>query len=109
MIDEGWFSEEDLYEPTDFEDPAFLIWHPNYSPQTKAHDLLYDLFRDRITGPFGARVPEFGLELAEHPATPRYATAKLDSDWCLQRLMAQVAERTSWLVFDTDNAFGEAE
>ena len=107
MIDEGWFSGEDLYEPTDFEDPAFFIWHANYSPRTEAHDLLYDLFRDWITGPFGARIPDLGLELAEHPATPRYATAKLDNDLCLQRLMAQVAERTSWLVFDADNASGE--
>ena len=41
MIDEGWFVGDDLYEPTDFEDPAFLIW-------TEAHDFLYDLFRDRI-------------------------------------------------------------
>lgn len=45
MIEEGWFADEDLYEPTEFEDPAFRIWHANYRPETEAHDLLYDLFR----------------------------------------------------------------
>ena len=44
MIDEGWFAGEDLYEPSDFEDPAFRIWHANYKPETEAHDLLFDLF-----------------------------------------------------------------
>ena len=109
MIEEGWFAEEDLYEPTEFEDPAFRIWHANYRPETEAHDLLYDLFRDQINGPFGARIPDVGLELGEHPSTPRYATAKLDDDWCLPRLRAEVAERTSWLVIDDGNAFGEVE
>ena len=109
MIEEGWFAEEDLYEPTEFEDPAFRIWHANYRPETEAHDLLYDLFRDQITGPFGARIPDVGLELGEHPSTPRYATAKLDGDWCLPHLRAEVAERTSWLVIDDGNAFGEVE
>lgn len=109
MIEEGWFAEDDLYEPTEFEDPAYRIWHANYRPETEAHDLLYDLFRDQITGPFGARIPDVGLELGEHPSTPRYATAKLDGDWCLPHLRAEVAERTSWLVIDDGNAFGEVE
>jgi hypothetical protein len=43
MIDEAWFAEEDLYEPTSFDDPAFMIWHANYRPETEAHDLLYNL------------------------------------------------------------------
>ena len=42
MIDEGWFAEEDLYEPAEFEDLAFRIWHANYRPETEAHDLLYN-------------------------------------------------------------------
>ncbi len=107
MIEEGWFAEEDLYEPTEFEDPAFGIWHANYRPETEAHDLLYDLFSDQITGPFGARIPNLGLELGEHPSTPRYATAKLDGSWCLPHLSAEVAERTSWLVVDLGDASGE--
>ena len=109
MIEEGWFAEADLYEPTEFEDPAFRIWHANYRPETEAHDLLYDLFRDHITGPFGARIADLGLELGEHPSTPRYATAKLDGDWCLPHLKAEVAERTSWLVIDNGTASTEVE
>jgi hypothetical protein len=109
MIDKGWFSGVDLYEPTDFEDPAFRIWHANYRPETEAHVLLYDLFQDQIAGPFGVRVPNLGLELGEHPSTPRYATAKLDGDWCLPRLVEEVAARTTWLVVDGSIASGEFE
>lgn len=100
MIEEGWFAQEDLYEPTDPYDPAFLVWHANYRPETEAHDLLYDHFSDRIDGPIGAYNSELGLELAEHPSTPRYATAKLDSEYCLPRFEAELAARTSWLVID---------
>ncbi|PVZ48382.1 hypothetical protein [Thalassobacter stenotrophicus] len=109
MVEAGWFAEEDLYEPTDFEDPTFLIWHANYRPETEAHDLLCDLFRDHVTGPFGAGLPDLRLELGEHPSTPRYATATLDGDWCLPRLMDEVAARTAWLVDDGVIASGELE
>lgn len=61
MIEEGWFAEGDLYEPTDPDDPAFAVWQANYRPETEAHDLLYEIFRDRITGPFGTNIPELGL------------------------------------------------
>jgi len=80
MIEEGWFTEEDLYEPADFEDPAFRIWHANYRPENEAHDLLYDLFEDDISGPVATYIAEHALELGEHPSTPRYATAKLDGE-----------------------------
>lgn len=107
MIEEGWFKEEDLYDPTDLKDPAFCIWHANYRPETEAHDLLYDLFQDDITGPFGAHIAKYGLELGEHPCTPRYATAKLDGAWCLPALATEVAARTRWLTIDTDISFLE--
>ena len=100
MIDEGWFAGEDLYDPTEFEDPAFRIWHANYRPETEAHDLLYNLFHEQMDGPLGSRLPDLGLELGEHPCTPRYATAKLDGDWCLSRLAEEIAARTTWLVVD---------
>ena len=109
MVEAGWFAEEDLYEPTDFEDPAFLIWHANYRPETEAHDLLCDLFRDHVTGPFGVRIAHLGLELGEHPSTPRYATVKLDGDWCLPHLSDEVAERTSWVVIDVGKTSAEVE
>jgi hypothetical protein len=107
MIKEGWFAESDLYKPTDFEDPAFQIWHANYRPETEAHDLLYFLLEDKITGPFSTHIPELGLELSEHPSTPRYATAKLDGDWCLAQAAAEVASRSQWLVIDHGVARGE--
>lgn len=100
MIEEGWFNEEDLYLPTDMDDPAYRVWHANYKPEVEAHDLLHDLFQDRITGPFGCRIPELGLELAEHPSTPRYAVAKLDHEGCLPRLTEAVASRTTWVAID---------
>lgn len=103
MIDEGWFTGEDLYEPCGFDDPAFCVWCANYRPETEAHDLLHDLFHDQVAGPFGARIPHLGLELAQHPTTPRYATAKLDGDWCLARLAAEVSKRTNWILIN--NAF----
>ncbi|MCV2880098.1 hypothetical protein OE699_14705 [Sedimentimonas flavescens] len=109
MIDEGWFPEEQLYEPTELEDPAYDTWLANYRPETEAHDLLHHLFKDKIIGPFGTRIRDLGLELGEHPSTPRYATAKLDGDWCVPRLSAEVAERTSWLVIDRLSASGETK
>ncbi|MEW9921829.1 hypothetical protein AB2B41_19655 [Marimonas sp. MJW-29] len=104
MIDEGWFAEDELFEPTCIEDPAFQTWHANYRPETEAHDFLYDLFRDEIAGPFGARIPDLGLELGEHPTTPRYATAKLDGEWCIPLITSAVAARTTWLAIDTNIA-----
>ncbi|WP_433989925.1 hypothetical protein SuNHUV7_09500 (plasmid) [Pseudoseohaeicola sp. NH-UV-7] len=100
MIDEGWFMNDDLYEPSDCEGAAFDIWQANYRPEIEAHDLLFALFEDDITGPFGARIAKYGLELSEHPSTPRYATAKLDGAGCLPGLAAEVARRTRWLVIE---------
>ena len=97
MIEEGWFGDEDLYQPMDLDDPAYQVWHANYKPEVEAHDLLYDLFQDRITGPFGASIPELGLELAEHPSTPRLALAKLNHEGCLPLLEEAITMRTSWL------------
>lgn len=102
MIEAGWFIEEDLHQPTDIDDPAYRIWHANYKPEVEAHDLLYDLFQDRITGPFGAYIPELGLELAEHPSTPRLALAKLGHEGDLPILAEAIASRTSWLVIHLD-------
>ena len=109
MIEEGWFSGDDLFEPAVEKDHAFYTWHANYRPETEAHDLLYDIFRDQIDSPFGLRLPSLGLELAEHPSTPRYATAKLDGEWCLPNLMAAVCERTKWIKIGCSQTTGEIE
>ena len=100
LIDEGWFAEDDLYDLTDPSDPALAIWQVNYRPEVEAHDLLYDLFHNRAFSPFGFYIPELGLELAEHPSSPRFATAKLDHEFCLPRLAEEVATLTSWLKID---------
>ncbi|MDG2259599.1 MAG: hypothetical protein P8L68_14020 [Paracoccaceae bacterium] len=100
MIEEGWFSGEDLFELAVEKDHAFYTWHANYRPETEAHDLIYDLFRDQIDNPFGLRLPSLGLELAEHPSTPRYATAKLDGEWCLPNFMAEIGAHTKWIEID---------
>lgn len=102
MIEEGRFSGEDLYRPSDFDDPAFQVWQANYKPETEAHDLLYNLLGDKMANPFSGRIPELGLEFGEHPSTPRYATAKLEDEWFLPRLKAEVAARTAWLVIDEE-------
>jgi hypothetical protein len=108
MIEEGWFNEEDLYQPTDIDDPAYRTWHANYKPEVEAHDLLYDLFQDRISGPFGAIIPELGLVLAEHPTTPRLALAKLNNEWCLPSFVEEVTRLTRWLNVDLTSWQNEA-
>ena len=100
MIEEGWFVDGDLYLPTDIDDPAYRIWHANYKPEVEAHDILYDLFEDRIAGPFGGSIPELGLELAERPSAPRYALANLDHEGCLPRLAEALASRSKWIIID---------
>ncbi len=104
MIEEGWFSEEELYRPAEFEDPAFRVWHATYKPEVEAHDLLLDLFSDRIKGSFCSTVPELGLTFAEHPCTPRLATVTLAPAFLLPDLAEAIAERTEWLLLDTDTA-----
>ena len=105
MIEEGWFSGEDLYQPAGFDDPEFMIWHANYRPETEAHDLLYVLLEDKTT--FGGYISELGLTLSEHPSTPRLATAKLNSEYCLSDVAAELAARTCWLIIETSFAPSE--
>lgn len=100
MIEEGWFEGDDVYQPADSSDDAWLIWQSYYRPEVEAHDLLYDVFHDRISGPFGARIPELALELGEHPCTPRYATAKVIDEAFLPRLKQELFSRTRWLTVD---------
>ena len=41
MIEEGWFAGDDLYLPSEFDDPQYRIWYTNYRPECEAHDLLF--------------------------------------------------------------------
>ena len=99
MIDAGWFAGDDLFMPVPLGDPAYLIWCARHRPENEAHDLLSDLFLDRAFGPFGVYIPEFGLTLAEHPNTPRYATARLDSEYFLPSLAEHASQQAPWLSF----------
>lgn len=99
MIDEGWFREEDLFEPLDPYSQEYLIWHANYRPEVEAHDLLIDIFGKGLL-PGGGVVDDLGLAFAEHPCTPRYATVVLRDLERLPLVCKLVAARTDWIVID---------
>lgn len=92
MIDAGWFTGADLHLPVPMGDDTYVVWKGYYHPVSEAHDLLRDLFATRypsmIYGAWG--VPN-GMTLAEHPCTPRYATARVESDLALLRCHFDVA------------------
>ncbi len=98
MIEAGWFGGADLFTPVPLGDPAYLAWCSWHRPENDAHDLLLHLFSDRVFGRFGVYLPEYGLTLAEHPCTPRYATARVEHAGFLPELTRQIEERTSLVV-----------
>lgn len=98
MIEEAWFSGDELYVPYDFEDEQYRIWMANYRPECEAHDILFDLFKDRLEGFMGSfKIAELGLEFGEHPATPRYATVKLKDYGFYELLAEELAASTRWV------------
>ena len=97
MIDAGWFGGADLFTPVPLGDLAYLAWCSWHRPENDAHDLLLHLFSDRVLGRLGVYLPECGLTLAEHPCTPRYATARVEHAGFLPELAKQVATRTDFL------------
>lgn len=92
MIEAGWFAGDDLHLPVPLGDDTYLVWKGYYHPVSEAHDLLRDLFATRYWSMFhgGWAVPN-GMMLAEHPCTPRYATARVESDLALLRCHFDVA------------------
>lgn len=92
MIEAGWFSGPDLHLPVPLGDPTYDVWKGYYHPVTEAHDLLWHLFAAKYPGGlrWGRHLPN-GLTLAEHPCTPRYATARVHSDIDLLRCLFDVA------------------
>jgi len=94
MIKAGWFSAHDQFLPQPVRDPEYDIWQAYYRPEVEAHDLLEDTFFDGTAPWWGANIQEYGLTLAEHPNTPRYATAKVGSLLGLPALAAAINERT---------------
>ena len=95
MIEAGWFGADNQFLPQPVRDPEYDIWQAYYRPEVEAHDLLEDIFFDGKAPWWGAYIQEYGLTLAEHPSTPRYATAKINNVLNLPPLAAAIAERTS--------------
>lgn len=92
MIEAGWFTGDDLHLPVPLGDDTYLVWKGYYHPVSEAHDLLRDLFATRYSFMmFGAWYVPNGMTLAEHPSTPRYATARVESDLALVRCHFDVA------------------
>ena len=95
MIDAGWFSGAELWEPFEGETPEWVTWRSLHHPECEAHDLLANIFG--ISSHFifgGGDVPEFGLELREHPSSPRHATATVSDTRFLGKLAGEIARRT---------------
>ena len=103
MIDEGWFSRDDLFELTDVASWDYAVWQANYHPECEAHDLLYDFFGSDLV-PGGGVNKEMGLAFSEHPCTPRLATVTLLDADRLPDLAARVAEISEWVSIDTSAA-----
>lgn len=94
MIDAGWFSGAELWEPFEGETPEWVTWRSLHHPECEAHDLLASLFG--ISSHFilsGGDLPEFGLELREHPSSPRHATATVNDARFLGKLSAEITRR----------------
>jgi hypothetical protein len=92
MIEAGWFSGPDLHLPVPLGDHTYDVWKGYYHPITEAHDLLRDLFAAKypVLPRFGGTLPN-GMRMGEHPSTPRYATARIHSDFGLLRCVLDVA------------------
>jgi hypothetical protein len=92
MIEAGWFSGADLHLPVPLGDPTYDVWKGYYNPVTEAHDLIRTLFSTKYPGGLSwlHTLPN-GVTLAEHPSTPRYATARIQSDIDLLRCVLDVA------------------
>jgi hypothetical protein len=100
MIDAGWFGDTDLFMPVPQGDPAYRMWCDHYRLEVEAFDFLMDIFCERALGSFGASISEFSLTLAEHPCTPRYATATIDDASALPELAKYVVSRSDWVAIN---------
>ena len=96
MIEEGWFAGDDLFVSSDPGSWEYAVWQANYHPECEAHDLLVDFFGSGMS-PWGGTMTGLGLSLAEHPCTPRFATATLIHARFLPVLARAVAERSDWI------------
>lgn len=92
MIDEGWFAGKDLHQPIPVCDPTWETWRAFYHPVVEAHDLLAGaLGLGFPRRPWLQPPPRNGLVLAEHPSTPRHATARVWSAFQLFEVAEDVA------------------
>ncbi len=87
MIAKGLFFGDDTYVPSPSGDDAqYWIWAEYYRPEVEAYDFLLSKFEFQGIPHFGIRNSDLRLTLAEHPSTPRFATARLDHIMYLPRL-----------------------
>ena len=108
MIDAGWFDDDELWYPFEGMTPEYIDWFGYYQPQCEAHDLMCDLFGiyPSIMSP---RLPDIGLEVGQHPSTPRFVTAKIKNrDWIATFVQAVTAE-DAYLEIDPFPRSREAE
>lgn len=103
MIEAGWFGSDDQFLPQPVRDPEYDIWQAYYRPEVEAYDLLEDIFFDGNAPWWGAYLQEYGLSLAEHPNTPRYATAKIQNLLGLPALAVAINERTPHVSLEYGN------
>lgn len=95
MIEAGWFSGTDLHHPIPVVDEVYDVWRAFHHPVCEAHDLIADVFDDLYSpAPGCPGMLRLGIEMAEHPCTPRMATARIRSDHQLSNLAAELARRT---------------
>jgi hypothetical protein len=96
MIELGWFVDDDLFVPSEPGSWEFAVWQANYHPECEAHDLLME-FCSSAAFLGGGALKELGLALAEHPCTPRFATATLIRADFLPIVARAVADRSEWI------------
>lgn len=99
MIEEGWFAGGDLHQPLPIADPTHDVWRSFYHPVVEAHDLLSDALAGLYAKGwrFACTLPN-GLTLAEHPSTPRYATARARSIFALTHIAEDVERQSRGVV-----------
>ena len=94
MIDSGWFEEDDLWYPFDQDCNELDVWNAFYHPVCEAHDIVCRVLGISSIFIVKSGRSDLGLQVAEHPSTPRYATAKLNNEGYVRHFAAEIHSRT---------------
>lgn len=98
MIDSGWFSEDDLWYPFNEDCEELDIWNAFYHPVCEAHDIVCRILGISSIFIMKSSRSDLGLQVAEHPSTPRYATAKLYNRGYIHKFVSEVHSRTKHVI-----------